>query len=128
MIYDNLSAHESPVVHRGLVAYPRVQLHFTPTYSSWINQVERWYAELERRCLGRGVLCSLDDLATTAHRSRRPGGRSGAGGGFLAVLGAAELFVEAQGFLELVFEDDDAAGGFDGGALVDEVAGAHGDA
>lgn len=42
--------------------------------------------------------------------------------------GLAELFVDAQGFFELVFEDDDAAGGVDGGALVDEVAGAHGDA
>ncbi|WP_234327998.1 transposase [Streptomyces sp. NRRL F-2664] len=39
---------------------PRLQLHFTPAYSSWINQVERWFAELERRCLD--VFCSLDDL------------------------------------------------------------------
>lgn len=39
-------------------------VHFTPTYSSWINQVERWFAELERRCLTRGVFCSLDDLKT----------------------------------------------------------------
>ncbi|MFD4504859.1 helix-turn-helix domain-containing protein [Streptomyces sp. NPDC058457] len=40
------------------------ELHFTPTYSSWINQVERWFAELQRRCLDRGVFCSLDDLKT----------------------------------------------------------------
>jgi transposase len=64
VICDNLSTHKSPVVQRWLVAHPRVQLHFTPTYSSWINQVERWFAELERRCLERGVFCSLDDLKT----------------------------------------------------------------
>ena len=40
----------------------RSTLHFTPTYSSWINQVERWLAELQRRCLERGVFCSLDEL------------------------------------------------------------------
>jgi DDE superfamily endonuclease len=51
-------------VHRWLLAHPRVQLHFTPTYSSWISQVERWFAELQRRCLDRGVFCSLDELTT----------------------------------------------------------------
>jgi transposase len=62
VICDNLSAHKAPAVHRWLLAHPRFELHFTPTYSSWINQVERWFAELERRCLERGVFCSLDDL------------------------------------------------------------------
>jgi transposase len=52
------------VVHRWLLAHPRVQLHFIPTYSSWISQVERWFAELQRRCLDRGVFCSLDELTT----------------------------------------------------------------
>ena len=61
---DNLSAHKAPVVHRWLLAHPRVQLHFIPTYSSWISQVERWFAELQRRCLDRGVFCSLDELTT----------------------------------------------------------------
>ncbi|MEF9886655.1 IS630 family transposase [Streptomyces sp. P9-A4] len=64
VIRDNLSAHKAPVVHKWLLAHPRVRLHFTPTCSSWINQVERWFAELERRCFARGVLCSLDDLKT----------------------------------------------------------------
>jgi transposase len=64
VICDNLSAHKAPVVHRWLVAHPRFHLHFTPTYSSWISQVERWFAELQRRCLDRGVFCSLDELAT----------------------------------------------------------------
>jgi transposase len=64
VICDNLSAHKAPVVHKWLLANPRVQLHFTPTYSSWISQVERWFAELQRRCLDRGVFCSLDELTT----------------------------------------------------------------
>jgi len=55
VICDNLSAHKAPAVHRWLLAHPRFVLHFTPTYSSWINQVERWLAELQRRCLERGV-------------------------------------------------------------------------
>ncbi len=64
VICDNLSAHKAPVVHQWLLAHPRVQLHFTPTCSSWISQVERWFAELQRRCLDRGVFCSLDELTT----------------------------------------------------------------
>jgi hypothetical protein len=39
VICDNLAAHKAPVVHKWLLAHPRVQLHFTPTYSSWISQV-----------------------------------------------------------------------------------------
>jgi len=64
VICDNLSAHKAPVVQKQLLAHPRVQLHFTPTYSSWISQVERWFAELQRRCLDRGVFCSLEQLTT----------------------------------------------------------------
>src|ERR1022692_1948260 len=65
VICDNLSTHKAPVVQRWLLAHPRFVLHFPPTYSSWINQVERWLAELQRRCLERGVFCSLDELTTT---------------------------------------------------------------
>src|SRR3984957_15916609 len=64
VICDNLSAHKAPAVQKWLLAHPRFVLHFTPTYSSWINQVERWFAELQRRCLERGVFCSLDELTT----------------------------------------------------------------
>jgi transposase len=57
VICDDLSAHKAPAVHRWLLApaSPR-------TYSSWINQVERWFAELQRRCLDRGLFCSLEEL------------------------------------------------------------------
>ena len=64
VIADNLSAHKSALVKDFLATHPKVRLHFTPTYSSWISQVERWFAELQRRCLDRGVFCSLDDLTT----------------------------------------------------------------
>ncbi len=64
VICDNLSTHKAPVVHRWLLAHPRFVLHFTPTYASWLNQIERWFAELQRHCLERGVFCSLDELTT----------------------------------------------------------------
>jgi len=64
VICDNLAAHKAPAVRRWLLAHPRVQLHFTPTYSSWISQAGRWFAELQRRCLDRGAFCSLDELTT----------------------------------------------------------------
>jgi len=64
VICDNLSAHKAPVIHHWLLAHPRFTLHFTPTYSSWINQVERWFAELQRCCLQRGVFCSAEELST----------------------------------------------------------------
>ena len=45
LVLDNLSTHKTPSIERWLLQHPRFQLHFTPTYSSWINQVERWFAE-----------------------------------------------------------------------------------
>jgi transposase len=64
VICDNLSTHKAPVVQRWPLAHPRFVLHFTPTYASGISQVERWFAELQRRCLERGVFCSLEELTT----------------------------------------------------------------
>ncbi len=64
LICDNLSAHKAPVVHKWLLAHPASSSTSRPTYSSWISQVERWFAELQRRCLDRGVYCSLDELTT----------------------------------------------------------------
>jgi transposase len=62
LICDNLATHKAPAVKKWLLEHPRFQLHFIPTYSSWLNQVERWFAELQRRRLDRGVFCSLDEL------------------------------------------------------------------
>ena len=48
VIVDNSSTHKTPEIHRWLLRHPRFTLHFTPTYSSWLNLVERWFAERER--------------------------------------------------------------------------------
>ena len=55
LILDNYSTHKSPRIRRWLSRHPRFNLHFTPTYSSWLNLVERWFAELTTRQLRRGV-------------------------------------------------------------------------
>ena len=54
IVLDNLSAHKTTAVDEFLVAHPKVQLHFTPTYSSWLNQVELWFAKIQRDLLARG--------------------------------------------------------------------------
>lgn len=68
VIVDNLSAHKTPKVQAFLDAHPRVHLHFTPTYSSWLNQVELWFAKIERDLLARGIFTSLPDLARKIRR------------------------------------------------------------
>jgi len=54
LILDNYGTHKTPLIHRWLLRHPRFRLHFTPTYSSWINQVERWFAELTEQQIRRG--------------------------------------------------------------------------
>jgi transposase len=63
VIADNLSAHKTERVERFLEEHPRVQLHFTPTYSSWLNQVELWFSKIERDVIARGVFISVKDLS-----------------------------------------------------------------
>jgi transposase len=63
IILDNLSAHKTSKVDDFLERNPRVKFHFTPTYSSWLNQVEIWFARLEREVIARGVFTSVQDLA-----------------------------------------------------------------
>jgi transposase len=62
IIVDNLSAHKTRKVAQFLDAHPEVKLHFTPTYSSWLKQVEIWFARIEREVIARGVFTSLKDL------------------------------------------------------------------
>src|ERR1700719_4974483 len=62
VIADNLSAHKSQAVKDFLAAHPKVHLHFTPTYSSWLNQVELWFGKIERDVIARGVFTSVTDL------------------------------------------------------------------
>ncbi len=63
IILDNLSAHKTAKVLGFLEQHPRVRLHFTPTYSSWLNQVEIWFSKIERDVIARGVFNSVRDLA-----------------------------------------------------------------
>jgi transposase len=68
IILDNLSAHKTTLVKQFLDQNPRVHFHFTPTYSSWLNQVELWFAKVERDVIARGIFISVSDLA---HKLRR---------------------------------------------------------
>jgi transposase len=63
IIVDNLSAHKTGKVEEFLHIHPHVKLHFTPTYSSWLNQVEIWFARMEREVIARGIFTSVKDLA-----------------------------------------------------------------
>src|SRR5216683_1449541 len=62
VVLDNLSAHKAPVVHRWLLRHPRFVLHFTPTYSSWLNLVERFFGLLTQQALQRGSHTSVPQL------------------------------------------------------------------
>ena len=62
VVLDNLSAHKTKDVERFLAQHPQVRFHFTPTYSSWLNQVELWFAKIQRDVIRRGVFTSVADL------------------------------------------------------------------
>jgi transposase len=62
IILDNLATHKTQKVRTFLASHPTVHLHFTPTYSSWLNQVELWFAKIERDVLARGIFTSVADL------------------------------------------------------------------
>src|SRR5215469_12642045 len=68
IILDNLSAHKTTLVREFLEQNPRVHFHFTPTYSSWLNQVELWFARIERDVIARGIFSSVSDLARKLRR------------------------------------------------------------
>jgi|SRR5690242_4387727 len=62
VILDNLSAHKTRAVTAWQATHPNVTFHFTPTYSSWLNQVELWFAKIERDVIARGIFTSVPDL------------------------------------------------------------------
>lgn len=62
LVVDNVSTHKTPEIKRWLLRHPRFTLHFTPTYTSWINLVERWFAELSTKWLKRGTHRSTKEL------------------------------------------------------------------
>ncbi len=65
VIVDNSSTHKTPAIQRWLLRHPRFTIHFTPTYSSWLNLVERWFAELTERWLRRGSHRSTRELVAS---------------------------------------------------------------
>ena len=62
LVLDNSSTHKTPAIQKWLAAHPRFVLHFTPTSSSWLNLVERWFAELTTKLLRRGAHRSVGQL------------------------------------------------------------------
>lgn len=64
LICDNYTTHKHPTVVAWLIKHPRFHMHFTPTSSSWLNLVERWFRELTDKALRRGVFHSVPDLIT----------------------------------------------------------------
>ena len=64
LILDNYTTHKTKIVQRWLLAHPRFHLHFTPTGASWLNLVERWFAELTNKKLRRGAHRSVRELNT----------------------------------------------------------------
>jgi transposase len=77
LIVDNYATHKHPAVQSWLKKHPRVQLHFTPTSASWLNLVERFFAEITHNRIRRGVFKSVAELeaailAYLAHRNQHP--------------------------------------------------------
>ena len=62
LIVDNYATHKTPAVKRWLTRHSRFHLHFTPTSGSWLNMVERFFAEITRKRIRRGVFKSVDEL------------------------------------------------------------------
>jgi transposase len=75
LICDNSSTHKTPAIHRWLVRHPRFHLHFTPTSSSWLNLVERWFAELTTKWLRRGPTARWRSWNSRSNRGSTPGTR-----------------------------------------------------
>ena len=62
LIADNLSTHKTKAVEAFLIDHPHLHLHFTPTYSSWLNQVEIWFSKIQHDIIARGIFASRNDL------------------------------------------------------------------
>src|SRR5215467_18007 len=67
LVLDNYGTHKHPEVKKWLASRPRYHVHFTPTSSSWLNQVERWFAEITRKRIRRGTFRSVRELTKAIH-------------------------------------------------------------
>ena len=79
LVMDNLSTHKAPTVKRWFAQHPRFHVHFTPTYGSWINQVERWFGLLEQRQIKRGshrsvveLVRAINEFVTVSNENAQP--------------------------------------------------------
>ncbi len=68
LVIDNYATHKSPKVKAWLARRPRYHVHYTPTYSSWLNQVERWFGIITQRAIRRGSFQSVNDLKSSINR------------------------------------------------------------
>ena len=68
IILDNSSTHKTAEVQKWLAEHSRITMHFTPTSASWLNAVEGWFSQLERRSIYRGVFSSVKELRDEIHR------------------------------------------------------------
>jgi transposase len=76
LILDNYGTHKHPEVRKWFASRPRYKVHFTPTSSSWLNQIERWFAEITRKRIRRGTFRSVPDLIKTIKEYVRQYNRS----------------------------------------------------
>ena len=67
LIVDNYATHKHPKVQAWLKRHPRFHIHFTPTSSSWLNVIERWFRELTQKRIRRGVFRSVAELEQAIH-------------------------------------------------------------
>lgn len=67
LVLDNYGTHKTPTIKRWLQGHPRFHLHFTPTYASWLNLVERWFAGLTEKRIRRGVFRTVTQLEDAIH-------------------------------------------------------------
>jgi transposase len=77
LVLDNYGTHKTPLIHRWLLKRPRFHLHFTPTRTSWINQLERWFALLTEKRLRGSTFRSTRELEAAIrqyidHHNQRP--------------------------------------------------------
>ncbi len=76
IVIDNHSTHKTPAIKKWLLAHPRFHIHFTPTSSSWLNLVERWFAEITEKSVRRGTHRSVKELAHSITHWLEPGTRT----------------------------------------------------
>jgi len=98
IIMDNYSTHKTATIRRWLARHPRFHLHFTPTYSSWLNQVERWFALLTERMIKRGAHRSVVQLESDIRRYLDVNNRSPKP--FVWLKSADEILKSIQRFCE----------------------------